>query len=140
MGQASNGGARLAAGDDRRRPGAAVRRAAGAGGQRPVPVLLEPIYDAFPEMAERREQPASRLSGGQQQSLAVAQGLVAKPRLLILDESSTGLAPLLVEQFVEKALLYADHCTILDHGHIVGSGTPATLQDAGTIQRIYLGA
>ena len=129
-------------------------------GQKAMPALLEPTYDAFPEMAERRHQPASRLSGGQQQILAVAQGLVGKPRLLILDEPSAGLAPLvvdrilqlaksltgdgtailLVEQFVEKALLYADHCTILDHGHVVSSGTPAALQDAGTIQRIYLGA
>ncbi len=121
---------------------------------------LEPIYEAFPELAERRFQLASRLSGGQQQILAVAQGLIAKPRLLILDEPSAGLAPLvverilqlaksltrqgtavlLVEQFVEKALAYADNCYVLDHGVLVGHGTPASLRETGTIQEIYLGA
>ncbi len=120
---------------------------------------LQTIYSAFPEMAERRLQPASRLSGGQQQILAVAQGLIAKPRLLMLDEPSAGLAPLvvdrvlelakaltkqgtavlLVEQLVEKALAYANHCYVLDHGHIVGAGPPAELQQSGTIQRAYLG-
>ncbi len=120
---------------------------------------FEPIYDAFPELAERRQQLASRLSGGQQQILAVAQGLVAKPRLLIFDEPSAGLAPLvverilqlakslttqgtavlLVEQFVEKALAHADYCYVLDHGVKVGEGTPAALQESGTIQDIYLG-
>jgi branched-chain amino acid transport system ATP-binding protein len=117
------------------------------------------IYDSFPELAERRWQPAARLSGGQQQILAVAQGLVAKPRLLILDEPSAGLAPLvvdrilklakslteqgtailLVEQFVKKALAYADHCYIMDHGSLVGAGRPDELQDSGIIHRVYLG-
>jgi branched-chain amino acid transport system ATP-binding protein len=117
------------------------------------------IYDSFPELAERRRQPASRLSGGQQQILAVAQGLVAKPRLLILDEPSAGLAPLvvdrilklaktlteqgtailLVEQFVRKALAYADQCYVLDHGNLVGAGRPDALQDSGIIDRVYLG-
>ncbi len=120
---------------------------------------IDSIYDSFPELAERRWQPASRLSGGQQQILAVAQGLVAKPRLLILDEPSAGLAPLvvdrilklaktlteqgtailLVEQFVRKALAYADHCYILDHGNMVGAGPPAQLQESGIIHRVYLG-
>jgi branched-chain amino acid transport system ATP-binding protein len=120
---------------------------------------LETIYSDFPEMAERRLQLASRLSGGQQQILAVAQGLIAKPRLLILDEPSAGLAPLvvdrvlklakalteqgtavlLVEQLVEKALGYANHCYVLDHGRIVGAGSPTELQQSGTIQRAYLG-
>ena len=121
---------------------------------------LQPIYDAFPELAERRQQLASRLSGGQQQILAVAQGLIAKPRLLILDEPSAGLAPLvverilqlaksltaqgttvlLVEQFVEKALAHADYCYVLDHGELVGEGSSAALEASGTIQDIYLGA
>lgn len=129
-------------------------------GQPRSAAALQPIYDAFPELAERRQLLASRLSGGQQQILAVAQGLVANPRLLILDEPSAGLAPLvverilqlakslttqgtavlLVEQFVEKALAHADYCYVLDHGVLVGEGTPAALQDSGTIQDIYLGA
>lgn len=129
-------------------------------GQPRTKQALQPTYDAFPEIAERRHQPASRLSGGQQQILAVAQGLVARPRLLILDEPSAGLAPLvvdrilqlaksltaqgtavlLVEQFVEKALLYADHCYVLDHGEIVGAGSPAALRETGTIDRVYFGA
>jgi branched-chain amino acid transport system ATP-binding protein len=123
------------------------------------PRTIDAVYDSFPELAERRWQPASRLSGGQQQILAVAQGLVAKPRLLMLDEPSAGLAPLvvdrilklaktlteqgtailLVEQFVRKALAYADHCYILDHGIMVGAGRPEELQDSGIIQRVYLG-
>jgi branched-chain amino acid transport system ATP-binding protein len=117
------------------------------------------IYDSFPEPAERRRQPASRLSGGQQQILAVAQGLVAKPRLLILDEPSAALAPLVVdrilklaktlteqgtailpvEQFVKKALAYADQCYVLDHGNLVGAGRPDVLQESGIIDRFYLG-
>ncbi len=120
---------------------------------------IRSIYAAFPELAERRWQPAARLSGGQQQILAVAQGLVAKPRLLILDEPSAGLAPLvvdrilklaktlteqgtailLVEQFVKKALAYADHCYIMDHGSLVGAGRPDQLQESGIIHRVYLG-
>jgi branched-chain amino acid transport system ATP-binding protein len=120
---------------------------------------IDSIYQSFPELAERRWQPAARLSGGQQQILAVAQGLVAKPRLLILDEPSAGLAPLvvdrilklakaltergtailLVEQFVKKALTYADHCYVMDHGSLVGAGRPDQLQESGIIHRVYLG-
>jgi branched-chain amino acid transport system ATP-binding protein len=91
---------------------------------------LEPMYGLFPELAERGHQLASRLSGGQQQILAVAQGIIAEPRLLIMDEPSGGLAPLVidrildvattlardgvailvVEQLVAKALAHADRC------------------------------
>ena len=94
------------------------------------------MYALFPELAERRRQLASRLSGGQQQILAVAQGIIAEPRLLILDEPSGGLAPLvidrildvasalhatawrscLVEQLVEKALAHADRCYLMATG------------------------
>lgn len=120
---------------------------------------LARIYEAFPEMEERRSQPASRLSGGQQQILAVAQGLAAKPDLLLLDEPSGGVAPLvvnrilalaktltregtavlLVEQLVEKALAYADRCYLLDNGRIAGSGTPAEIEGSGLLRDIYLG-
>ena len=120
---------------------------------------LPRIYDLFPELAEKRLQPASRLSGGQQQILAVAQGVIAEPALLILDEPSGGLAPLvvdriltvakdltrggmavlLVEQLVKEALRFADYCYLVETGHIGGEGTPAEVQAGELIQRIYLG-
>ena len=121
--------------------------------------VLEPIYDTFPELAERRHQQASRLSGGQQQILAVGQGMAAKPTLLILDEPSGGLAPLvvdrildvasalcrtgiavlLVEQLVEKALRHASFGYLLETGRIGGEGSAAELQDSALLRRVYLG-
>jgi branched-chain amino acid transport system ATP-binding protein len=120
---------------------------------------LDRIYDDFPEIAEKRHQQASRLSGGQQQILAVAQGMIADPRLLILDEPSGGLAPivvdrildvasrlardgvaiLLVEQLVEKALRHASYGYLLETGAIGGEGTTAELHDSALLRRIYLG-
>jgi branched-chain amino acid transport system ATP-binding protein len=120
---------------------------------------LERIYDDFPEIAEKRHQQASRLSGGQQQILAVAQGIIADPRLLILDEPSGGLAPivvdrilgvatrlareglaiLLVEQLVEKALRHASYGYLLETGAIGGEGTAVELHDSALLRRIYLG-
>jgi branched-chain amino acid transport system ATP-binding protein len=120
---------------------------------------LDRIYGLFPEMAEKRHDLASRLSGGQQQILAVAQGMIADPRLLILDEPSAGLAPmvidrilavaaelaragtaiLLVEQLVEKALRHAGHCLLLETGRIVGEGNPDEIHKSGIIERVYLG-
>jgi branched-chain amino acid transport system ATP-binding protein len=120
---------------------------------------LERIYGIFPELAERRHQQASRLSGGQQQILAVGQGIIADPRLLILDEPSGGLAPividrildvasalcregvaiLLIEQLVEKALRHASFGYLLETGCIAGSGAAAELHDSDLLRRIYLG-
>jgi branched-chain amino acid transport system ATP-binding protein len=120
---------------------------------------LDRIYSLFPEMAERRRQLASRLSGGQQQILAVAQGVIGRPRLLVLDEPSGGLAPivierildvaadlcrqgmaiLLVEQMVEKALRHAHWCYIVETGKIEGSGPAAEMHDSDLLRRIYLG-
>ncbi len=120
---------------------------------------LDRIYALFPELAERRRQQASRLSGGQQQILAVGQGIIGNPRLLMLDEPSAGLAPmvidrildvaralcrdgvaiLLVEQLVEKALRHADYAYLLETGRIAGSGRAAELQDSPLLNRIYLG-
>ena len=120
---------------------------------------LERIYSDFPEIAEKRHQQASRLSGGQQQILAVAHGIIADPRLLILDEPSGGLAPivvdrilgvatrlarnglaiLLVEQLVEKALRHASYGYLLETGAIGGEGTAAELHDSALLRRIYLG-
>jgi branched-chain amino acid transport system ATP-binding protein len=133
----------------------------GAYARRPAEMRfkLERIYTDFPEIAEKRHQQASRLSGGQQQILAVAQGMIADPRLLILDEPSAGLAPividrildvasrlaaegvaiLLVEQLVEKALRHASYGYLLETGAIGGEGTSAELQDSTLLRRIYLG-
>ena len=120
---------------------------------------LDMVYDLFPEMAEKRHDLASRLSGGQQQILAVAQGIVADPKLLILDEPSSGLAPLvidriltvakeltrtgvavlLVEQLVQEALKFADYCYLVETGKIGGEGPPDVVRDGELIRRIYLG-
>jgi branched-chain amino acid transport system ATP-binding protein len=120
---------------------------------------LQRIYELFPELAARRHDSASRLSGGQQQVLAVAQGIIAEPRLLILDEPSAGLAPLvierilsvaatlcrrgtailLVEQLVEKALRHAAYCYLVETGRIAAEGTPAQIHAADVLQRTYLG-
>lgn len=121
--------------------------------------LLDRIYALFPEMAEKRHQSASRLSGGQQQILAVAQGVIGAPKLLILDEPSGGLAPividrildvaadlcrdgmsiLLVEQIVEKALRHAHHCYLVETGRIVGDGPAAQMLGSEALQAAYLG-
>jgi branched-chain amino acid transport system ATP-binding protein len=120
---------------------------------------LDRIYALFPELAERRHQMASRLSGGQQQILAVGQGVIADPRLLVLDEPSSGLAPLvidrilevssqlcaggmailLVEQLVEKALRHAHYAYLLETGRIAASGPSQQLRESDVIHRVYLG-
>ena len=121
---------------------------------------LERIYALFPELAERRQQMASRLSGGQQQFLAVAQGVIGEPRLLLLDEPSAGLAPividrilgvaaqlcaeglaiLLVEQLVEKALRHAHWGYIVETGRIPVSAPVEALRDGELVRQVYLGA
>jgi branched-chain amino acid transport system ATP-binding protein len=120
---------------------------------------LEEIYALFPELADRRQQAASRLSGGQQQILAVAQGVIGEPRLLILDEPSGGLAPividrildvasrlcagglaiLLVEQLVEKALRHADYGYLIETGRVAAGASSAELRQGDLIERVYLG-
>jgi branched-chain amino acid transport system ATP-binding protein len=117
------------------------------------------IYELFPEMAERKQQMASRLSGGQQQILAVAQGVIGDPKLLILDEPSSGLAPividrildvatklcqqglaiLLVEQLVDKALSHAHYGYLMETGRIVASAFSDELREGDLLQRVYLG-
>ena len=121
---------------------------------------LDRIYEMFPEIAEKRHQLATRLSGGQQQILAVAQGLIGEPKLLILDEPSAGLAPvvidrilnvaasetargvaiLLVEQLVDKALRHADFCYVIETGRIALAATPAELRGSDALKHIYLGS
>jgi branched-chain amino acid transport system ATP-binding protein len=120
---------------------------------------LARIYDLFPELVDHRHNLASGLSGGQQQILAVAQGIIGDPRLLILDEPSGGLAPivvdrilsvasklcadgvavLLVEQLVEKAMRHADYCYLIETGRVVGNGVAADLRDTEMLRQAILG-
>jgi branched-chain amino acid transport system ATP-binding protein len=120
---------------------------------------LDRVYAMFPEMAERRHQMASRLSGGQQQILAVAQGVIGDPQLLILDEPSGGLAPLvidrilevaaqlcaaglailLVEQLVEKALRHANFVYLIETGRVAAADTADAMREGDLVRRVYLG-
>lgn len=120
---------------------------------------LDRIYGLFPELAERRHQMASRLSGGQQQILAVGQGVIGDPQLLVLDEPSSGLAPLvidrildvaaqlcasglsilLVEQMVDKALRHAHYAYLMETGRIAASDFSEALREGDLIHRIFLG-
>jgi branched-chain amino acid transport system ATP-binding protein len=119
---------------------------------------IERAAEAFPILGERLEQRAGTLSGGQQQMLAMARAYIADPRLILVDEASLGLAPiivdaifeflaritaegsslLLVDQFVARALALASHAYVLNRGQIVFSGTPKELEDGDVFQQ-YLG-
>jgi len=120
---------------------------------------LARVYDIFPLLRERRTQVAATLSGGQQQMLAVGRALMGLPRLLLLDEPSLGLAPivvrgifeviaavnregitvLLVEQNAHLALEVANRAYILEQGRVAGEGTGAALLRDKQVQRAYLG-
>ena len=120
----------------------------------------EEAYQVFPEIGEKRALRAGTLSGGQQQMLVIAQGILRQPRLLLLDEPSAGLAPvliarvlevvaalrtkgtavLLVEQAVEKALHIADRVYVLVHGRIVLATDVQSARAPGVLERAYLGA
>jgi len=137
--------------------GALVLRTSGRG--REVKDALAMVFDLFPRLAERRAQLAGTLSGGEQQMLTIARALMSRPRLLLLDEPSVGLAPkvieslfnvlhalkgsgltiLLAEQHVPMALDLADRVVILGLGRVALSGTPAELRDSAEIRRVYLG-
>jgi branched-chain amino acid transport system ATP-binding protein len=131
----------------------------GAFPKRPDQQQLDFVFTVFPRLAERRSQAASTMSGGEQQMLAVARALMAKPRLLLLDEPTTGLAPimaadayqalsslkdagmtlLVAEQQVPLALELADRGYVLENGRIVLEGTSDELADNPDVQRAYLG-
>ena len=120
---------------------------------------LEKIYDLFPRLAERRKQIAGTLSGGEQQMLAMSRALMSKPKLLMLDEPSMGLAPilvdqifsiikdlhaagttiLLVEQNASKALEISDRAYVLETGKITLSGSGSELMNSPEVQKAYLG-
>ena len=136
--------------------GAYTRRAAGA---QSLAADLETVFALFPRLKERRRQVAGTLSGGEQQMLAMGRALMSRPKLLMLDEPSMGLAPLLVEaifdiignlhangatillveQNARMALSIADRGYVLETGRIVATGTGRELLDSPAIKKAYLG-
>ena len=120
---------------------------------------LESIYERFPRLAERKNQSAGTLSGGEQQMIAMGRALMSKPSIILMDEPSMGLSPilvneifdiiesisksgttvLLVEQNAKKALSIADRAYVLETGKIVTSGKASELLEDDSIKKAYLG-
>ena len=100
---------------------------------------MEVVYQRFPRLKERRRQVAGTLSGGEQQMLAMGRALMSHPKLLMLDEPSMGLAPILVEQNAQMALSVAHRGYVMETGKIVATGSGAELIESPEIKRAYLG-
>jgi ABC-type branched-subunit amino acid transport system ATPase component len=120
---------------------------------------LGAVYDLFPVLAERKDQGGTSMSGGQQQMLAIGRALMARPRLIIFDEISLGLAPvvmdklydalavlkqagmtlIIIEQDVDRALALADHAYVLEHGVFGLSGAPGQIAADPRLRHIYIG-
>ena len=142
-------------------PGMSVREnlLLGAYPDRPDPSVFELVFDLFPRLKERPKQPAGSLSGGEQQMLAVGRALMSRPRLLMLDEPTTGLAPklarsayqalqalketgvtlLVAEQQVPLALSLADRGYVLENGRVRLEGASEDLERNPEVRRAYLG-
>jgi branched-chain amino acid transport system ATP-binding protein len=129
-------------------------------GTREVAGRMAEIFETFPRLGERRRQPAGTLSGGEQAMLAIGRALMGGPRLLLLDEPSLGLSPLLVEQIFEligainrqgttvflveqnarKSLALAHRGYVLQKGEIVGAGSARELRESDVVRHAYLSA
>jgi len=136
--------------------GAYVHRADKAGNQR----MLDDVFNLFPILAERKDQPAGSLSGGQQQMVAIGRAMMGRPQTLLLDEPSLGLAPLVVKQVFEviqrinragttvllaeqnayAALKIAHRAYVIESGRIVMEGDPASMLGNPDIRKAYIGA